>query len=120
MSDERFYAEVVRELASAGPIPGLWAKAFAETGGNEAAARALYLRLRVSQLLEEEAATLQAKHEANLAMQRQAATRQEEARAQELAQEDAQFGHALRWITGALLAIVLFAALLSLLLPKTR
>ena len=56
MNDERLYARVVEELKASGPLPGLWAKAFAESNGIEAAARATYLRLRVAQLqaLEEE------------------------------------------------------------------
>jgi hypothetical protein len=53
MSDENLYARVVEELSKRGPVRGLWAKAYAECGGNHEATRALYLRLRVSQLAEE-------------------------------------------------------------------
>jgi len=54
MNDERLYAEVVEELRLRGPIPGLWAKAYSETNGNEPQAKALYLRYRVEQLAQAE------------------------------------------------------------------
>lgn len=50
MDDEPLYAQVVQELKLRGPIPGLWAKAYAEANGNEPQAKALYLRYRVEQL----------------------------------------------------------------------
>ena len=53
-SDEKFYEAVVRELETQGPRKGLWAKAYAEAGGGEAAARAIYIRLRAAQLMEEQ------------------------------------------------------------------
>lgn len=49
-SDEHLYALVTDELRRSGPIPGLWAKAFAEAEGIEYRAQALYLRYRVEQL----------------------------------------------------------------------
>ena len=52
MTDERFYAQVADELSRASAIPGLWAKAFAESNGNEQQAKALYLRYRARQLAE--------------------------------------------------------------------
>ena len=64
MIDEHLYSKVVDELAAAGPIAGLWAKAFAESGGSEQSAKALYLRLRVAQLHALENA--EARAEANL------------------------------------------------------
>jgi hypothetical protein len=63
MSDERLYARVVEELRAAGPTAGLWAKAFAESGGDDRAAKAAYLRLRVAQLAAEEASTQKAQSE---------------------------------------------------------
>ena len=54
MDDEHLYARVVAELAASGPIAGLMAKCFAESGGNDAAARALYFKLRVAQLARSE------------------------------------------------------------------
>ena len=53
-SDERFYEAVVREIETQGPRKGLWAKAYAEAGGSEAAARAIYIRLRADQLMKEQ------------------------------------------------------------------
>ena len=52
--DERFYEEVARELQEKPMNPGLWTKAFAEMGGDDAKARALYIKYRVAQLAEEE------------------------------------------------------------------
>ena len=52
--DEKFYEEVARELQEKPMVPGLWTKAFAEMGGDDAKARALYIKYRVAQLAEEE------------------------------------------------------------------
>lgn len=52
MNNEHLYERVVEELRVLGPKEGLWAKAFAETNGQEAQAKALYLRYRVEQLAE--------------------------------------------------------------------
>ncbi|MBK8336626.1 MAG: hypothetical protein IPL03_08515 [Sterolibacteriaceae bacterium] len=62
MNNEHLYERVVEELRVLGPKEGLWAKAFAETNGQEAQAKALYLRYRVEQLaeLERESARLDA------------------------------------------------------------
>lgn len=53
ISDEFFYEQVVRELECDGPRKGLWAKAYAEADGTESLARAIYMRLRAVQLIEE-------------------------------------------------------------------
>jgi hypothetical protein len=50
--DEKFYDEVARELQEKPMVPGLWTKAFAEMGGDDAKARALYIKYRVAQLAE--------------------------------------------------------------------
>ena len=47
LAEERLYAQVAEEVASGQIRQGLWAKAIAETGGDEAAAKAHYLKLRV-------------------------------------------------------------------------
>jgi len=49
--DDKYYAEVARELQGP-PIPGLWTKSFAEVNGDDAKARALYIKYRVAQLAE--------------------------------------------------------------------
>jgi TPR repeat protein len=49
-NDEKFYEEVARELQEKSMVAGLWTKAFAEMGGDEAKARALYIKYRVAQL----------------------------------------------------------------------
>jgi hypothetical protein len=51
-AEEEVYAEALAELKSASPRPGLWAKAFAESDGNENKSQALYIRLRVQAELE--------------------------------------------------------------------
>jgi TPR repeat protein len=50
--DDKFYDEVARELQEKPLAPGLWTKAFAEMGGDDAKARALYIKYRVAQLAE--------------------------------------------------------------------
>jgi hypothetical protein len=52
--NDKYYDEVARELQDKPMVPGLWTKAFAEMGGDEAKARALYIKYRVAQLAEEE------------------------------------------------------------------
>ena len=52
--DDKFYEEVARELQEKPMVPGLWTKAFAEMGGDDAKARALYIKYRVLQLEEEQ------------------------------------------------------------------
>ena len=61
MDDERFYEEVAAELRRGVRREGLWAKALADSGLNEDAAKAAYLRLRVQQL--KHAARVAAKEE---------------------------------------------------------
>jgi hypothetical protein len=51
MQNEHLYTKVINEISMHGFIPGLWAKSFAETGGDEQAAKAMYLRLRADQIL---------------------------------------------------------------------
>jgi TPR repeat protein len=50
--DDKFYEEVARELQDKPMSSGLWTKAFAETSGDDAKARALYIKYRVAQLAE--------------------------------------------------------------------
>jgi hypothetical protein len=52
--DPAAYAKVMAQLKESGPIPGLWAKAIAETDGDERASKALYLRLHVAQVLKQQ------------------------------------------------------------------
>lgn len=54
LSEEEFWSIAATEVDGPSRRPGLWAKAFAEAGGNEAAAKANYLKLRVAQLLDDE------------------------------------------------------------------
>ena len=55
MTDEAYYAEVVDELARNGPRKGLWAKVFADAGGDENSAKAAYIKARVNELKAEKA-----------------------------------------------------------------
>ena len=50
--EDKFYDEVARELQEKTLVAGLWTKAFAEMGGDDAKARALYIKYRVAQLAE--------------------------------------------------------------------
>jgi len=47
---EEFWAQALHECDSAAMKAGLWAKAFADTGGDERLAKATYMRLRATQL----------------------------------------------------------------------
>lgn len=47
LAEERRYALALEEIASNNIRPGLWAKATADTGGNEEAAKARYIKLLV-------------------------------------------------------------------------
>jgi hypothetical protein len=78
MNDEVFYAEVARELQEKPPIPGLWAKCYAECNGDEPKAKAMYLRLRADQLIAQ----------SQEAVARQFAQRAEEERNAEAAQRE--------------------------------
>ena len=50
--DDKFYDEVARELQEKSIVAGLWTKAYAEMDGDDARARALYIKYRVAQLKE--------------------------------------------------------------------
>jgi hypothetical protein len=65
---DKFYDEVARELQEKTLVAGLWTKAYAEMGGDDAKARALYIKYRVSQLAE---ASHQRLEEERLERQRQ-------------------------------------------------
>lgn len=56
MSDQRYYDVVAEELQCKYIRTGLWARAVAETGGEGDTARSLYIRLRVSELIQIEQA----------------------------------------------------------------
>ena len=47
LAEQQLYAQAAEEVASGQIRQGLWAKAIAETAGDEAAAKAHYLKLRV-------------------------------------------------------------------------
>jgi hypothetical protein len=49
--DDKFYDEVACEMQEKPLIAGLWTKAFAEMEGDDAKARALYIKYRVAQLM---------------------------------------------------------------------
>lgn len=48
--EQRFYDLVARELQDGVLQPGLWARAYTETNGDERRAKATYIRLRVNEL----------------------------------------------------------------------
>lgn len=51
--EEEIYAEAIRELERGVRRDGLWAKAFAKSGGNEDKTKALYIELRVQSFKDE-------------------------------------------------------------------
>lgn len=54
MTDQHHYDIVAGELQQRVLKPGLWARAIAESGGDEEKARAFYIRFRVTELKDEE------------------------------------------------------------------
>lgn len=50
LQDERLYTEAALEVAEGRISAGLWAKAFAQSQGNEQVAKAAYIKLRVEQI----------------------------------------------------------------------
>jgi hypothetical protein len=50
MNDDEFYDEVAKEIQENRLVPGVWARAFAEANGDENRAKAIYIKLRVTQL----------------------------------------------------------------------
>ncbi|MEO6055118.1 MAG: hypothetical protein ABIP97_14005 [Chthoniobacterales bacterium] len=59
--DDHYYEAVAAELQSQQMKPGLWARAYSQTQGDEAQTLAVYIQLRVQQLIEDDkrAAVLQ-------------------------------------------------------------
>ncbi|MEO8206594.1 MAG: hypothetical protein ABI615_10475 [Chthoniobacterales bacterium] len=59
--DDHYYEAVAAELQSQQMKPGLWARAYSQTQGDEAQTLAVYIQLRVHQLIEDDkrAAVLQ-------------------------------------------------------------
>jgi hypothetical protein len=54
--DQRYYDRVADELANKHVKPGLWARALAESGADDRRTQAFYIRLRVAELQQEDAA----------------------------------------------------------------
>src|SRR5437867_12233242 len=52
VSEEDLYAAALSEVQSGTTRPGLWAKAFADSEGDENKSKALYIKLRVQQEIE--------------------------------------------------------------------
>jgi hypothetical protein len=82
MVDQHYYEIVAEELQRRFLRPGLWTRAVAESGGEGDAARALYIRLRVLEIVQIE----QAEHARAVAESRQRAD--EEVQARKRAQEE--------------------------------
>lgn len=89
MIEERHYARVAAELNEAPAIAGLWAKCFAESGGDERRAKALYLHRRATQLLEQDAVTAALLEQQRADERRQAGANKLELKRQSANAEDA-------------------------------
>ncbi|GEM_PF-1982931 len=83
-SEEALWATALQEVESSSRKQGLWAKAYASSNGNEAAAKAAYLRDRVQQLAHE-AIAREAEERAN---RERAATATAQAKELQLAAEN--------------------------------
>jgi hypothetical protein len=83
--DGKLYDEIALELKEKPMIPGLWTKAFSEAGGDDAKARALYIKYRVAQLTESCQQQLEQNRAAVKAAKKQQYAEMEAARRQKLA-----------------------------------
>jgi hypothetical protein len=81
MKDDKFYDDVAREILEKRLASGVWARAFAEAEGDSEKAKALYIRHRVAQLVEED--RLQQEQAEELLRQRR--TQEERERKEKLA-----------------------------------
>jgi len=50
-NDDKYYQQVANELKAVGPNEALWLKAFASANADKEKAKALYIKLRVEQLI---------------------------------------------------------------------
>jgi hypothetical protein len=107
VDDLYLYDRVADELRNRGAHPGLWAKAFAESGGNKPQAEALYLRYRVAQLAAAELAADEAGRQINERVQRTAAERDEAERRERAKSEGLTPIHWLLISLGAFFIILL-------------
>ena len=87
VAEELIYEQVAAEVAAGAIRQGLWAKAIAESDGNEAAAKARYIKLRVELLIAE--ADL-AEHAAGVAVHEAERAAKESARESQQAWEAAE------------------------------
>jgi len=106
MDDQPFYNIVALELRDQALRPGLWARAVAAIGHDGSEARALYIRLRVAELVQErEMLRLLAKLE------------KDKQRERELRQQQAKREKATAWakiVLAVITVLTLFAVLLKL------
>jgi uncharacterized membrane protein len=102
--EDKFYEEVARELQEKTLVAGLWTKAFAEAGGDDAKARALYIKYRVAQLAE---ASRQQLENDRLAKQRQEQQKNAaiEADKRKTRTQLQRFCHAILWLIFILITI---------------
>ena len=107
MDDERHYQEVADELREGRVKEALWTKATAQSMGDEHKTKALYIRMRVDQLIREEARQQSAEEETEPASESSSPA---PSRAAQLAQ----------WAVSAILIIVIIVAVKKLLWPKLQ
>ena len=122
LAEEQLYAHAAEEVSSGQIRQGLWAKAIAETGGDDAAAKARYLKLRVEIMKAEAEVTDFATNEADKASERREKQAAAEAKA-ELQKKIEEVEHSRSWTgdnvdaeTGRVVMIVLLIGISAVLL----
>ena len=95
-SDDKFYDEVAREMQEKSMVAGLWTKAYAEMGGDDAKARALYIKYRVAQLAEANRQRLEEERLSKKRSEEQKRAAKEEAERR----ERTMFHRIIHWIIG--------------------
>lgn len=105
MDDERHYQEVADELREGRVKEALWTKATAQSMGDEHKTKALYIRMRVDQLMREEARSQSPDTEDETGE-----TSATLSRAAQLVQ----------WVVAAILIVVILGVVKKLLWPKLQ
>ena len=115
LAEEQLYEFAAEEIAANNIRPGLWAKAIAETDGDDAKAKARYIKLRVETMKAEADLGQFAREEAKKAQDQAANAESKQYTPTGPPEKDAEVSDAAAWTLVAILitAIVVFLSALS-------
>ena len=119
MDDDKYYEQVAEELRENRIQDGLWTKCIAKSQGDDNKTKALYIQMRVEQLMREEARQRAGSGEDDAEEAGDAGP--EPGLVEGLAQNlPPQAREAIKWIIVALLCALIYWAFKELLAPKLR